>query len=590
MEHLRSRIARHPRLSAFVRMGALPFVLYLLFFCALTYPLITHFFTDCLCTTGDGYQYYWNLWWINKAITQLHQTPWQTLWLFYPRGMPLIVHDLAPMNGFIGIFLLRLMPLFQAYNLLLVLGFVLCGLVAFWLAFDVTQAYIPSLLAGFIFTFSNDHFAHAILSHLTIITMYWLPLFMLCWYRFICNPSVKRAVIVAAVMLGVTLTSFYFLSFCVLAGVFVTLWQLVKQRDPLLLVRPAYLKPLIVFIAITALTSGPLVLSVILLNRNDPVIVDPFGTDNLSGHNPADYSVDVLGLFTPGGKLGSALLSRISGTSIIYRAGEHDAYLGILVWAMFPFIILSWRKWHGQNIGMWFGIWLLFLLLSFGPVLHVAGSEISSIPMPYNLLGKIIPIFTASGTPARATEIAMLAAGIICAFGFKILFETFGKHQWLIWPLTVIVLTVMAIDALPLPLPITHILTPQFVTALENLPDGAVIDDVTDVGTALYYQTIHEKPIAFAYVSRATRSVGETAKALRYLLQDQRYERLCPDYGFRYLVESSSIEVLSRVPGSTAVYSDPNLTIYDLGCKTSVESGRSFNFPHPQPGFLQALR
>src|SRR5258708_26887508 len=143
--------------------------------------------------------------------------------------------------------------------------------------------------------------------------------------------------------------------------------------------------------------------------------------------------------------------------------------------------------------------------------------------MPYTLLEKAIPIFSASGDPARMTEFTMLAAGVICAYGFKMMFDTFEDHAWLVVPVTVIVLVVLSIEYLPLPLPVTHMLKPQFVTTLKNLPYEAVLDDVTDVASALYYQTIHEKPIAFAYVSRGTQSIGYTAKALRYLLQDQNY-------------------------------------------------------------------
>src|SRR5262249_10222892 len=158
-------------------------------------PLILHFWTDCLCNPGDGYLSMWNLWWMNKAVLDLHRLPWQTPYLYYPMGLSLVIHDLNSFNGFLSLVLLRFLALPQAFNVILLLGFTLSGLTMFWMAYYVTQSYVGSLFAGFVFTFSNDHFAHAIMSHMTVITLYWLPLFALCWLRFLNEPTRKRAII-----------------------------------------------------------------------------------------------------------------------------------------------------------------------------------------------------------------------------------------------------------------------------------------------------------------------------------------------------------------------------------------------------------
>ena len=59
----------------------LPLLGYLLCFILLTWPLIGLFSTHFYCDAGDGFQNAWNIWWINKSITQLRQLPYFTSYL-----------------------------------------------------------------------------------------------------------------------------------------------------------------------------------------------------------------------------------------------------------------------------------------------------------------------------------------------------------------------------------------------------------------------------------------------------------------------------------------------------------------------------
>src|SRR4030042_6248184 len=109
------------------RLWIFPILLYLIMFCILTYPLIfkfpTHFFAD----TGDGLQNVWNIWWVNKAVTQLHQSPWYTTYLHYPHGTSLLGHTLNPFTGFLGIFLLKFLSLIETHNVIVLFSFVIGG-------------------------------------------------------------------------------------------------------------------------------------------------------------------------------------------------------------------------------------------------------------------------------------------------------------------------------------------------------------------------------------------------------------------------------------------------------------------------------
>ncbi|HYV09319.1 MAG TPA: hypothetical protein VE980_00200, partial [Pyrinomonadaceae bacterium] len=163
-----------------VQLFVIPLLFYFACFYLLTFPQLhqfsTHYFTD----EGDGLGNIWNLWWTNKAITELHQYPWHTTFLYYPYGTSLLSHTLNPFNGLLAIVLLRLMTQVQAHNFIVVFAFVVSGVTAFFLAREFTKSFAACLIAGFIFTFSEYHFSHA-QGHLNLLSMEWIPLFVLCW-------------------------------------------------------------------------------------------------------------------------------------------------------------------------------------------------------------------------------------------------------------------------------------------------------------------------------------------------------------------------------------------------------------------------
>jgi hypothetical protein len=170
-----------------------PLLVYCLVFTVFTFPVIklfsSHFFAD----TRDGLQNVWNIWWVNKSVTELHQLPWHTHLLHYPYGISLLPQTLNPFNGFMAIPLLRIMSLEQVYNLIVIFSFIVGGLTAFLLAYRFTAAYWPSIVAGFIFTFSNFHFAHA-QGHLQLVSLEWIPLFVLLWYSLLETPRIWTGV------------------------------------------------------------------------------------------------------------------------------------------------------------------------------------------------------------------------------------------------------------------------------------------------------------------------------------------------------------------------------------------------------------
>lgn len=221
-------------LSASTRMGLNPLLLYLLSFFVLTYPAMAKFRTHFFADEGDGLQNVWNLWWVERAITVQHQSPWHTQYLHFPYGTSLLAHTLNPFNGFLAVGLSRFLTAVTVYNVIVTFSFVAGGMTAFLLAHYLTAAYWPSIAAGFIFTFSNYHFTQA-QGHLQLVSLEWIPLFVLVWLRLLSRPTVGLAIGAALVLFLVILCDYYYFFYCVMTGIIIVGWHLIRQRRGLFL-------------------------------------------------------------------------------------------------------------------------------------------------------------------------------------------------------------------------------------------------------------------------------------------------------------------------------------------------------------------
>ena len=529
-----------------VELVVIPSILYLVCFYLLTFPQLHQFSTRYFTDEGDGLGNIWNLWWTNKAITELHQSPWHTPFLYYPYGTSLLPHTLNPFNGLLAIILLRLLPQVQAHNFIVIFTFVASGVTAFFLAREFTKSFAACLIAGFIFTFSEYHFSHA-QGHLNLLSMEWIPLFVLCWYRLIRSPRVITGVVAAGVLFLVLLCDYYYFLFCVLVGLLIFVWHWIRSRDWLFFLRSKYLRALGAFVLATLITSGPLVISLLLLLVRDP----PSGA-----HDPADFSLDLLGLFIPGRQW------RFSQLTAFYWSGLNDSveksvHLGFAVLFVLVYVWIKRKKLH-EAVGLWFLVFIVFALLALGPTLHIGGHEIRFPLMPYTLVAKVIPGMSLGGMPVRMVSMAILAASVLAAVGFAELLGRKRKSAALV----AILLVVLVFEYLPGPLPARENPLPDFVRELKKLPDGAVYDVRNSKFHALYYQTVHQKPMAFGYIARVSRSVDVKSSELRRVFESGDYKRLYSEYGFRYLIIPPTMNLVASL--GTPLYQDTDAQIYDL--------------------------
>lgn len=172
---------------------------------------------------------------------------------------------MSPFNGFPAIVLSRFLTAVAVYNVIVTFSFVAGGVTAFILAYYLTAAYWPSIAAGFIFTFSNYHFTHA-QGHLQLVSLEWIPLFVLLWFKLLSKPTIRIAVGAALVLFLVILCDYYYFFYSVITGVVTVLWYMGRQKTGLVFLKNPYVAPLGTFCLLALASSGALAGSLLLLN------------------------------------------------------------------------------------------------------------------------------------------------------------------------------------------------------------------------------------------------------------------------------------------------------------------------------------
>ena len=538
-----------------IKYGVAPALFYFFLFCLLTFPLIcdfsTHFFTD----DGDGFMNIWNIWWVNTAITQpsVHASIWYTELLHWPFGTTLLGQTLNPFNGLIAIPMLRIMPLVQAHNVIVLFSFVLSGVTAYWLSYYLTKSFWGSLLAGYIFTFSSYHFAHYY-GHLNLISLEWIPLFALCWYILITRPRVWMGIASALTLWLVLLCDYYYFFYCVLAGVLIVLWHMISQRDFLFFTKRAYLTSLLAFVLLALVLTGPIVFPLMYLTRTDPF---------MDAHNPNNFSLDLFSLFVPGENWRFNQLTESYWMKLPLGISEASVYLG---YAVIILAVYLWVKRRETNftVNLWFFLASFFFLMALGPVFQVNGKTVYDTLMPYTIMEKIIPFLKLSGVPIRMVVMVNLSVSVLSAMAISLISNSTRGRIF-----AFLVIALLVVEYMPKSLPAARTEFPNYVTALADFPnDGGVLDKAAPTKyLQLYYQTAYRKPMVFGYVARTPSSVVEKEKALNRAINRENYTALWDTYHIRYIVTRDVIEYDDPYVSVTLVYQDDEANIYRLECK-----------------------
>ncbi len=505
--------------------------------------------TESLLGSRDAWQHLWNLWWIRTAILDLHTNPFYTRYLFYPAGAPLYYHALSPVNGVLSIPFQSMGGAILAYNVEVLAGYILGGCAAYVLARRYTRP-VPAFIAGLIFAFSPHHAVQTAVGHLDQITHFWLPLYV---FAFLIAIEEQRwqAGIAAAILLALaSLVTWYYAFALIIFSIIAVAYHLwlswtrseparsMKYGQGLLEQSPAFsekagvcrrwfaanFKPISI-LGIAALTGAayallvaPVLIPTLIEGRRATYMIPPV-------QSAAEFSADLRAFVTPSvlhpwwGERMMLIQSHFTG-----KIADNVVFIGFVPLSLAGVAVATRR----QTVGRWALVAIVFLVLAMGPWLHINGSIVRifdrPVVLPYALLYRWLPFVRVIRTPSRLLSVLMLAIGILAALGLDGVLAYLRRrgHRWQLQA-SVSVLTgaLILFEFWPRPLP-TAVppASPLFIRRVLRAGEpGAVLDiPQTNPHGAMYFQTLHQRPIAGGYLSRQLENPLESIAALRQVL------------------------------------------------------------------------
>jgi hypothetical protein len=473
-----------------------------------TWPVLTQLKSGVVGAVGgvDAYQNVWNMWWVARALSH-GQSPFWTDLLFYPNGVDLFWQTLGFSQALVAAPVTWSLGPRAAVNLTVLASFVVGGYATFLLARRLTGSAPAALVAGAVYAFSPFHLEKVIDGNVEVAAIQWVPCYVFALYLLLERPGWQRAVVAGALLLWVSLGSWYYGLFCVLyTGCAAVVWMLGRARRSALRLALWSALPLLIW----GLVLAPRISS--LAAGGDQSLQDMRAIQ-------AEHSADLLDFFLP------SPVNPWWGPAV--RAAREQIYPGAVIWN----VALGWAGLllGGLGaIGLWRQSWrwslllLAALLLALGPALRVAGYE-TGIPLPFALI-RNLPGIRASQRPNHMAVVATLMLALLAAYGM--LWATGRRSDRGAWLAAFGALAaVLLLDGYAGPLTIVERNPHPFYATLPP-PDGALLPLPLYVNVNrsenLTAQMAHGWPIPAGYVARPpSDSFAKYAPGLREL-QDGR--------------------------------------------------------------------
>ena len=329
-----------------------------------TRPLITGLGNRIAGEIGDNIYFIWMIGWFKKALFRLGVDPMNVWFLNYPDGWNMAHTEITPAQLALAQPFTFIGSETFAYNMTMLLSFVLSGLIMFGWVRHLTGSAAAGFISGTIFACLPYRQAHFLAGHLNLSGTQWLPLFFWGWFDLIDpgNEKVRvKPALTAALGLGLTaLTSqYYFFMLVIIAG-FQALWTvLIRQRK--LLKKAAFWKSCGLFILFSLPLLIPAELPFLKLAGSGGMPDRDWGGVRMYSAGPTDYLLPGTTHFLFGNWVGSHFNRDIWI--------EATLYAGIAALILFLYAMIT-RKEAGWKRQMILSGIVFAVVLSMGTDLH----------------------------------------------------------------------------------------------------------------------------------------------------------------------------------------------------------------------------
>lgn len=547
--------------------------------CGLTWPLPRYFQTHLLGdTSGDAGIYVWNLWIFRHELVEHGRLPVSTDHLFtYTDGLDFALHNYTPLAGLLGVPLMDWLGIVGTFNVILIVSMALSAWGVFLLARRLGLGNRYAWAAGAMFI-ASPVFAARASEHFSLITAAPLPLFLWALLRALDTKRFRDAVLVGVLVALATYSDAYYGIYCAMAGTFVVAWMFVRvsrgdaagSRWParVLEIVIAGIGALVMWRALTGSTAAVLGgIRIGLQTLYTPVLAltvliamrvwmqmrptfrlqDPDRALPVLARRGAAAVVVSLVLLSPllGGVAWRYAADRLPEAEVRWRSSAPGVdLLGYGVPnPMHPWFGGATRAWFATDMGfpefvasfslvalaviaagavmralprMWVAFSAVFMLLSAGPFLHVAGIN-TLVPGPWAFL-RYVPIVGLARSPSRFTVLAILGLSLLFAFSIRAVMSRFGDMRVRSRLAATAIAIALALELTPAPRVLFSAEVPEvykLITATDDeagrlleLPTG-VRDGTSSAGrfnsSSQYFQTRHRRPMVGGYVSRVSK-------------------------------------------------------------------------------------
>lgn len=336
--------------------------------------------------TEDGAVNYWNTWHLGHALAS-GQSPFLTEQIFHPMGANLAFHNHTAFNGLLCMLLEPLAGPLAAYNLSVLLTFVLCGHGMFLLARRLTHDDLAAVVAGLLFAFCSFRVLRS-MAHLNIASNQFLPYYVLLLLAGMGRWRWSRLLGAGALLAATGYASYYNLGFAlVFSGLCAAHlgWRVLRRRGlPVERGLPASLTALAARLAVVGLCAATLLAPLIHAMLQGMTSDTPgVGLHGLTGLQTdwSRYGADLLSFFLPMPyhPLMGGLVSAETYFGGPGRGESAGLFLGAAV------ILLAgaglWLCRADRRFRLWMGAGLVFILLSLGGALRLGGHELLVTPL-----------------------------------------------------------------------------------------------------------------------------------------------------------------------------------------------------------------
>lgn len=457
---------------------------YILLAIIITYPLIINITKVIGTGPGDINATLWELWWFHKALSE-GKNPYFSELQFYPNGTELYFQSLSPANTFLALpFLFVGFSPITVCNLLILINFVFGGYAQFLLARYLNISYLPALLVGAIFTFGPYHFSHTAGGHFHLTNIHWFSLHFLFLLKYLDTGNGRYYPWIAGwCFVLATLSTWYEMVFGGLMNLFVLFGYLITDRTKLRDTKfwVGLLKIPVLFLVVLS----PLLSKMIYLKLTK---------EYAPGHSSWFWSADLLTLFLPNGYSAYANIitnwKRWTGNST-----ECSGFLGYTLLLLSLYSCIKGLRYAR----LFFITTLFFAILQLGPYLHINGKVYWNIPLPYRTIERYFPVIKFMGCPGRAALVTQFLMSLTSGFALT---QILGKLSILRATLALVLASMITIEYLPGPYPLTPIKVPAFLQSLGKVKDNCTIFDRSSVTDIMLYQIYHKKPIIYGHIAR----------------------------------------------------------------------------------------